>query len=395
MSYKTTTAVVESVDSCRVRSTNKNNVETAFFVSNTLSHLNGIANLEQVKELDSKTISALCRFDVILIDTCELMSQRLEDFLKLNAVSFRINGIKLSITPSVMMELFRNCSHKDETARQNASKGWQLIVSPEYKDFFITYPPVSTITHADLNIVDAVSCIKLREEKNVLVLTSDKKLTSSIFNTCCDESLACIGGRVQVLYIDKKSAELTRYHKSRLEELLDSVTVPNWHIIGALSSKVLSQNYFHDCIANGTVFMDSCALKYVFNPDYKTPFMENLHKLNALRSGQKIIVLSPSLYDPQVRDAVKSLPHIFTIIEPMNSQLTERDALLFEVISAMSISSDLHTLLISNKPQRYDYIADKLPTCHKGKEFWGCFIETRNGLLCKSSHHNNKSSISA
>lgn len=395
MSYKTTTAVVESVDSCRVRSTSDNNVETAFFVSGTENHLEGLSELKQAKKLDTKSLSELCRFDVIFIDTCELMSSGLENFLKLNAVAFRIKEIKLSITPSVMMELFRNCSHRDETARQNALRGWHLIVSPEFKDLFITYPPVSTITHADPNIVNAVCSIKLHNEKNVLVLTSDKKLTSSIFNTCCIDSVIRIGGCVQVLYIDKASAELTRYHKSRLENLLSTVSVPEWHIIGALSLQSEAQNYFRDCIANGTVFMDSSALKYAFNPDCRTPFLENLHKLNALRSDQKIIVLSSSLYDPQIRDAVKSLPHIFTIIEPLNPELREKDALLFEINSARTISNDLHILLISNNPSRYGYIVNGLPTCHRGKEFWGCFIDTRNGLLCKSSRSNGKSSISA
>lgn len=345
-----------------------------------------------LKVLDSKVLDNLRDFDVILIDTCELMSSILESFFTLNADALRENNIKFCITPPVMMELYRHCSSKNEDKRTKALQGWNLVVSPEFIDFLGTYPPSTITTQADPNLVDAARNLKLRYEKNVLILTSDKKLTSSIYNACSTETLAEIGGKLQVLYIDKQTAQLTRYHESRLENLTNDVIIPSWNHIGQPKAPPVIARYFHDAIYNGTVIMDSCALKYAFCSAYRTPFMENIKNLDALRPGQKITVVSSSLYSPEIRAAVEALPHIFSIIEPYNNRIREEDALFHAILDLSATSRDKHLTLITNHPKRYDGIVAKLPTCHQVKEFWGCYIDS-NGLLRKSRKEDIVNSI--
>lgn len=380
MKYSST-AVVGSTDSCRNRSVNKNSVGSDFFVSGNKDML---PSPEQVAAIDAKILSDVRTSDVILIDTCELMSPGLPILLSQYAETWRADKTKLSITPSVLVELFRNCDHKTPSTQQDALRGWQLIGTTEYRGLFSTYPPGSINTHADTNLLDAARALKFQHEKNVLVLTSDKKLTCDIFNACCTKSVVKLGGKVQVLYIDKLTGKLMRYHKSRLEELVDEVELPEWHLIGEPSPKPGLERYFHDAIFNASVIIDSCSLKYVFG-NRPSLFMKNLKKTQALRPDQKFMVVSTSLYDSTICEAVKAMPQMFNIIQAAHPGMREEDAIHQAVIDMSATCRDLHILLISNKPKRYETIARKLPTCHYMKEFWGCFIEPNTGLLLKSN----------
>ena len=334
--------------------------------------------------LDDKTITELRRYFAILIDTCELMTPVLEAFLKLNAAAFRANGIKFYVTPQVMMELYRNLLNKDEEKKLRASRGWSLIGAPEYRDIFDTYPPSSIVTHADPNLIDAARTLKIRHEKNVLILTSDKKLTSSIFNACYLEGQDEEHGQVQVLFIDAKNAKLTRYHASRLEFLADGVLLPDWSIIGEPKVKPWVERYFHDSIYNGCVFMDSCALRHALGIGAsETNFCSNLKTYAALRPGQKINIVTTSLYDPEIRSRVEAMTHLFNVIEAINPRMREDDAIFHAMLDEARNSREPHMLLITNKKERFSYITSRIPTTHKMQEFWGCFIDGR-GLLRKT-----------
>lgn len=394
---KTTTTVVESVDSCRSCSVAEGQSElvSAFEGCDALSspYVAGDLSWFFCAEV-GRPLDDIRAFDVVLIDTCELMSPVLELFLDANGALMRTAQIKLSIIPSVLMELFRHCSNANNSTRESALRGWKLVVSDKYGDLFSLYrsshmdQSALTTTFADGSIVDVVRSLKLRDQKNVLLITRDKELSSSIFNSCCTRSLSRVGGNVQVLYMDGQSAQLTRYHSSRLMSLSRDVILPDWPSIGAVSTTVLREKYFHDAICNGTVFMDSCALKYALKPSFKTNFMENLRRLQALRPGQKIKVVPASLYDPEVRHEIEAMPHIFEIVESYDSIISEEDALLHAIIDALRSSNDQHLLLITNHPRRYSPIAGKLPTCYKIKEFWGCYIDTTYGLLQRTLKNN-------
>ena len=334
--------------------------------------------------LDDKTIAVLRRYFAILIDTCELMTPGLEVFLKLNAAAFRANGIKFYVTPQVMMELYRNLLNTDDEKKLRATRGWALIGSAEYRDLFDTYPPSSIVTHADPNLIDAARTLKLRHEKNVLILTSDKRLTSSIFNACYIEGLGEEHGQVQVLFIDAKNAKLTRYHESRLEFLADGVELPAWSVIGEPKVKPWVERYFHDSIYNGSVFMDSCALRHALGIGAaKTEFLANLKTFDALRPGQKINVVTTSLYAPEVRSAVEAMPHLFNIVQAISPRMREDEAIFQAMLDEARISREPHMLLITNKKERFEYVLGRIPTTHKMQEFWGCFIDAR-GLLRKT-----------
>lgn len=390
MSY-INTPVVESTDSCRNRSVNKNSVGSDFFVS---GNKEALLSPEQLADIDAKILDDLRAFDVTLIDTCELMSPGLPILLSQCADTWRTDKTKLSITPSVLVELFRNCDHKTPSTQQDALRGWQLIGTTEYRDLFSTYPPGSINTHADTNLLDAARALKFQHEKNVLVLTSDKKLTCDIFNACCTKSVVKLGGKVQVLYIDKLTGKLMRYHKSRLEELVDEVVLPEWHLIGEPSPKPGLERYFHDAIFNASVIIDSCSLKYVVG-NRPSLFMKNLKKTQALRPDQKFMVVSTSLYDSTICEAVKAMPQMFNIIPAAHPGMNEENAIHQAVLDMSATCRDMHILLISNKRERYKSIARKLPTCHHMKEFWGCFIDQNTGLLLKSNSKKASANISA
>lgn len=385
------TAVVGSIDSCRNRSVNKNSVGSDFFVS---GNKNMLPSPEQVAAIDAKILSDVRTSDVILIDTCELMSPGLPILLSQYAETWRADKTKLSITPSVLVELFRNCDHKTPSTQQDALRGWQLIGTTEYRDLFSTYPPGSINTHADTNLLDAARALKFQNEKNVLVLTSDKKLTCDIFNACCTKSVVKLGGKVQVLYIDKLTGKLMRYHKSRLEELVDEVVLPEWHLIGDPSPKAGLERYFHDAIFNASVIIDSCSLKYVVG-NRPSLFMKNLKKTQALRPDQKFTVISTSLYDQDISKIVETMPQMFNIIQAAHPGMREEDAIHQAILDTSATCRDKHILLISNKPKRYETIARKLPTCHHMKEFWGCFIDPKTGLLIKSNTQKDSANLSA
>lgn len=388
------TAEVESTDSCRSRSVNENLVGSDFFAPIAKS-TDAAPQISTARtEHDAKILSDIRKFGVILIDTCELMSPGLLLLLNQNAENWRTEGIKLSITPSVMVELYRNCAHKNAVKQSDAFRGWQLIGSPEYRTFFTTYPPSSLNTHADPNLLDAARVLKFKYETNVLVLTSDKNLTSSIFNAYCTKSLVDIGGEVQVLYIDNETGELTRYHQSRLEGLVDDVLLPEWSRIGKPSVKAKQERYFHDAIFNGSGVIDSSSLKYVLGST-DSLFMKTLNKTQALRPGQKFLVVSTSLYDARIREAVEAMPQMFNIIQAAHPQMREEDAILHSISEMSTYSQDKHILLISNKRGRYDAIARKLPTCYHMKEFWGCFIDPNTGYLLKSARQKNSTILSA
>lgn len=387
----TYTAVVESADSCRNRSVNKNSVGSDFFVSGTK---NILPTPEQVADIDAKILSDVRTFDVLLIDTCELMSPGLSIILSQYADTWHTDKTKLSITPSVLVELLHNCRSKTPATQQDALRGWQHIGSPEYLDLFTTYPPGSINTHADTNLLDAARALKFQHEKNVLVLTSDKKLTGDIFNACCTNSVVKLGGKVQVLYIDKLTGKLMRYHKSRLEELVDEVVLPEWHLIGEPSPKPGLERYFHDAIFNASALIDSCSLKYVIG-NRASLFMKNLKKTQALRPGQKFTVVSTSLYDQNIREIVETMPQMFNIIQAAHPGMREEDAIHQAILDTSATCRDKHILLISNKPKRYETIARKLPTCHHMKEFWGCFIDPKTGLLIKSNTQKDSDNLSA
>jgi len=334
--------------------------------------------------LDDKTIANLCRYFAILIDTSELRSPGFESFLKLNAAAFRANGIKFSLTTQVMNELYDSLCVEDEEKRFLAYRGWALIGDPEYRDLFNTYPPSSIVMHADPNLLDAARTLKFRYEKNVLILTSDKKLTSSIFNACYIEGENDESGMVQVLYIDSRTAKLMRYHESRLEYLADGVVPTSWHLIGEPSIKHKVEGYFHDCIYNGDVFIDSCSLRHVLGVGAEeTKFLAHLKRLCALRPGQKIHVVSTSLYDPEIRSKVEAMPQLFNIIEALRPHMREEEAIFQAMLDEARNSREPHMLLLTNKKGRFEYILDRLPNSHKMQEFWGCFIDAR-GLLRKT-----------
>lgn len=334
--------------------------------------------------LDDETISELRSYSSILIDTSELRSPGFESFLKLNAAAFRANGIMFSITTQVMTELFNSLCVEDEEKRRLAHRGWSLIGDAEYRDLFVTYPPISIVTHADPNLLDAARTLKFRYEKNVLILTSDKKLTSSIFNACYIEGENDENGMVHVLYIDSRTAKLIRYHESRLEHLANGVILPSWHIIGEPSIKHKVEGYFHDCIHNGDVFIDSCSLRHVLGIGAdETKFRIHLKRLCALRPGQKINVVTTSLYDPEVRSAVEAMPHLFNIVQAISPRMREEEAIFQAMLDEARNSREPHMLLLTNKKGRFEYILDRLPKSHKMQEFWGCFIDAR-GLLRKA-----------
>lgn len=390
---KTATAVVESADSCLSRTANKSYAGSDFFVpaAPTAANITPLSDIWAACE--AKTPDALRAFHYILIDTCELMSAGLKPFLTRHAAAFRANNIKLSITPPVMMELFRHCSHTNESTQQEALRGWNLVVSPEFRDLFETYPPSNTSTHADPNILDAVRNLKFKLNKNVLILTGDKKLTSSIYNACCTKAISEIGGKVQVLHLDKETTLLTHYHPSRLENLDPDILLPVWHLIGKPTAQFKADRYFRDTIFNGTVFMDSSALKYALKQETATPFLKNVQKLQALRPGQTISVVSTSLCDAEIRAAVEADPHLFNIVEAAHPLIPEEEALYQALLDASNKSRDLHLLLISNHPGRYEAIARRLPTCHRSQAFWGCHIQ--DGYLRNSARHTESIALSA
>lgn len=390
------TAVVESTDSCRSRTVNKNLVGSVFFMPHAASSDFATQLPSALTDIDEKVLASIRKYDVILIDTCELMSHGLKHLFNLYAESWRADNITLSITPSVMMELFRNCAHINANTRQDALDGWQLIGSPEYRNLFTTYPPSSINTHADPNLLDAARTLKFKHEKNVLILTSDKSLTSSIFNTCCTKSLISIGGEVQALYIDKQTGKLTRYHESRLEKLTGDAILPEWHLIGKPSVKPRSERYFHDAIFNASVIIDSYSLKHMLGIDGSiSMFMQNLETKHALRPGQKFTVLSTSLLNTKIFAAVASMPHLFNVIQAAHPLMEEEDALYQAILDMTASSQDKHILLISNKINRYDAIIRRLPTCHRIKEVWGCYIEPTTGYLLQSSRKEASSFIAA
>ena len=324
-----------------------------------------------------------------------VLHRKCPESLKFYGNAFRQNNIKLSVTPPVMMELFRNCKSERENTKQDAIRAWNLLISPEYSDLFNTYPPSNTSTHADSNLVDAARNLKLRYEKNVMILTSDKKLTSSIYNACCTESLDGVGGKVQVLIFDQLTAKLTRYHASRLENVSKDVLIPDWHLIGAPKVRPWHERYFHTCISKSIVFMDSCALRYVVDDSKKTNFCANLESLTALRPGQKIHVVSTSLYDSEIRKKVEAMPHLFHVVEAYNPMMREDDAIFQAMLDAAGYTRTLRMLLITNKIGRFDSILHRLPTCHNIGEFWGCRIDSQGFLRSTSQNLNSDSNQAA
>lgn len=123
--------------------------------------------------------------------------------------------------------------------------------------------------------------------------------------------------------------------------------------------------------------------------------MQNLTNQQVLRPGQKITVVTTSLRDSEIRAAVESMPHIFNIVEACHPNIREEDALLHAILDSSTTAEDLHLLLISNQEGRYEAIARRLPTCHKVKPLWGCFIDSKNGFLYKSVRITGNSVLTA
>lgn len=395
MSYKTSTTVVASIaDSCRNRSTNKKSVGTDFLASTPKFVVTQTYAAKSFDKLDDIAREKLLRADLILVDTSELMSPALEDFLQLNILFFISSNIKLHIIPQVFSELYKHLNSTDEDKKNRAKKGWALIGSDAYRAFFETYPPSSIVTHVDPNLVDTARTLKFKHKKNVLILTSDKKLTSSIYNACCHEDIVNAEGSVQVLSINPSNAQLTRYHESRLVNIAEGIVIPQWHIIGMPKVEPRQERYFREKISTSFVVMDSCSLRYAVGNEKKTDFCQNLSTLKALAPGQKINVVSTSLYDPAIRSKVESLHNLFNIVEAISPAMKEEESIFQLVMDATYGKPNQNILLISNKPGRFEKLHLRRPSCHKLQNFWGCFI-TSKGLLCKSIQDAEAPALSA
>ena len=130
--------------------------------------------------------------------------------------------------------------------------------------------------------------------------------------------------------------------------------------------------------------MDSCALRHALGIGAaKTDFCANLKAFDALRPGQKINVVTTSLYDPEVRSTVEAMPHLFNIVQAISPRMREDEAIFQAMLDEARLSREPHMLLITNKKERFEYVLGRIPTTHKMQEFWGCFIDAR-GLLRKT-----------
>lgn len=372
--------VVESYDSSRLRSTNKKIVGTDIFVPKSKALPKPSHSSQSLAPLDEKTLNAISTLDYILPDTNVLMYPTFELFLRMNANALKARNIKLSLCASVMMELYNNSDPDKERTRQDALRAWNLITAPEFRHLFSTYPPCSAISHADYNLLDAARQLKYRHEKNVLILTRDKELTSSIYNACSTQSVAEVGGKVQVLYIDDETANLTHYHPLRLSHLSNDVILPEWHQYGKLPGYA---NYFIKAFSNRTAIMHSSSIREAFLNTDTQQFATNLEKLNALAQGQKIFVLSTALYAPEIREIVKNNQHLFSVLRACHSGLSEEDAIYQAILEGTKYPSTRRILLISNHSNVYDDIMRKYQTCCKPHSIWSCYV-TPEGFLRKT-----------
>lgn len=373
-----TTAVVESTDSCRFRSTNNKTVGTDIFVPASNAQLTPSYSSKVLAPLDDKTLDAMGLFDYILADTNVVMYPVFASFIKMNADALSARNIKLSFCSSVLVELFRkHLSNTDEEKKSCATRGWNLLGAPEYRAIFDTYPPSTLDTHADYNLLDAARKLKYAHEKNVLILTRDKELTSTIYNACCTGSVAEVGGKVQVLYIDDETANLIHYHPMKLTSLSNDVILPEWHNFEEIPSYV---GYFVNALTTRTAIMHSDTIRDIFLNKNKCKFKENFERLKAMLKGAKIHIMSTALKDTEIREIVESNPQIFDVVRACHASLSEEDAIFQAILDGVKDSGNRKILFISNQYTHYENILQKYQTCCKTRNLWGCYI-TPDGFL--------------
>lgn len=324
---------------------------------------------------DDKTFELLRHSDVILVDTCVLMSPGFATCLQRNADALRSNGIVFSFTPQVFTEVFRKMREGGTVdVRQRARSAWFLLTAPEFADLFNTYPPDAETYQADQNIIDAVRNLVFRQHRNVLVLTEDKGLTADIFNVCCAGLPAGREYGVHVLYVDSATGMLMRYHTSRLENLSYDIEIPTWHRLGAAKVFNRQERYMRRAFDNATVYMDATALHAAFPRGRKQPFVQNLQRLAALRGDQRINVLSTELTDRYLRSKVEALPQLFRIVPPYAVEMTGSEALFHSIYGAAAAPKHGRVLVLTNDPERAEHIANRIPTCHRSRKLWFCRI---------------------
>lgn len=324
-------------------------------------------------------------YDCIFVDTNQLMSPDFVHFFKRNISFFYQNSVKFSLLPQVESELNNHCFDADEMERYCALQGMNLISSATYREYFEVYDPCTSAPHADPVFITVIKDLLINKGCSVLLLTADKDLTAWAFNTFYTKE-----GAFMALYCDEKTGFLTRYHRTRLEQLpfkhsLGSNTVlPEWaYISPSVFWRDSFDRYIYRYFGQGSVWMSASALKDFCQCRGDLSLCQRLRYLDLLSDGKKIKIVSTALNFAWVRKLIAQMPEVFEIKEPYMTEASEEDALYQAIYEDAETTMAAHVLLIADDAC-YNNIMYRMPYAALRKKVKGCHI-TSFGTLKQCS----------
>ena len=380
-------------------------------VRNVVATSNSITIEDFSSKLEALRLRVLDIFksaDRIYIDTCSLMRDYFVAMLGAFGEEMKKERITFEIFPQVVQELKKLTLSDDEEERLMATRALTMMSSVQYRSLFVLAQ-----TDLDFPLADRVICREMFNrsytEKQILI-TQDGKLAAGVFNFCC----AHTGNQTTVYRLNKHgflagyitdSMELAS-HLSIPEGYNEGLTIApsspivqsykNHTSLAVMLSAALAESgtkvtpaekrvnrsifeYTHDAIVNGINFMSRDALVHIFAHNGNPAFLARLQELYAQGVPVTINILSSSL-TKWLRERIAPWKHLFQIIQPANSRMSEEDALLAAMCTECISTEGKHQLLISKDASLYNRIAKRTPKCYSFIEIWGtCLSDT--GLL--------------
>lgn len=359
--------------------------------------------------LFKQTLALLNANDFIPVDTCSLMRDGMELFLNRFADAMSACHISLSIYPQVRDELQKKISRGDEGERKLAQRALNLISSPLYQQFFTEIVPVMDNPHADHVI--CADMFKRSYFTNQLLITQDGKLATSVLNLCRVNTSDTKRAQT-IVYKLNREGFLTAFNTEQME-LSPEVSMPeeynrslypkmrnNWYLrdyshnqeMGiALATDIVQEvrkprivrsieEYLRDSVVNGVCYITHSVLVDIFGYGGNTAFLNRLQKLYDAGYPVTIYVLSSSL-NKWMREKMAPWMHLFQVVAPMQSYMSEEDALLATISILEPVSTGLHHLVICKDASLYAKLQKRIPICYESMQCWGACVSAQGFLL--------------
>ncbi len=378
----------------------------SFVATSTTNRIEDFSS--RIEALRLRVLDIFKSVDRIYIDTCSLMRDCFVAMLGVFGEDLKREKITFEIFPQVVNELKGLTLSNDAEVRMMATRALTLMSSVQNRSLFVLAQ-----TDMDFPLADRVICREMFNrsffDKQILI-TQDGKLAAGVFNFCCAHP-----NNHTAVYRLNKHGFLAGYI-SDLMELAPHISLPEGYNEGltlapsspivqtyttntplaVMLSSAMAKNcskvktdekqikrsifeYTHDAIVNGINYMSRDALVHIFAQNGNPAFLARLQELHTLGHPVRINILSSSL-TKWLRERIAPWKHLFQIIEPANSRMSEEDAILAAMCTECISTEGKHQLLISKEATLYNRIAKRTPKCYHFIEIWGtCLSDT--GLL--------------